>query len=427
MKVDVKKIERGQVEITIELTEEEYRPHLEAVAKKISENTKIDGFRPGKASYDLIEKKVGKNEVWQQAIEGAVNKTFIQAIEQEKLITVGSPNIEVIKLAPDNPVIYKAVVAILPTVQLGDLSKIKVDKKDVTVDQITLERSLENLRKMRAKEVLVDRKSKDGDKLEINFETFMDKVPIDNGKQDKFLLVLGEKTFIPGFEENIVGLGKDDEKKFKLTFPKEYHQKNLAGREADFKVKVNAVYDMQLPQLNDALAQSVGDFKTVKDLEEQLRKNLQEEADHKEDHRIEESIIDQVIKNSTFDEVPDILISSEAKKMVEELEQNVSRQGIKFDDYLLQIKKTKADLLLDFTPQAINRVKSAVALRKIGQDAKIDVTEDDVQAEIKKTLMHYSDHPEAEKQLNIPEYRNYLKNIIASRKIIEHLKEIVVK
>jgi len=412
MKIESKKLDRGQIELTIELTVDEYQPFLEQAAKKISETTKIPGFRPGKAGLDIIKQKVGEDKIWQEALELAVQKTFLKAIEQEKLVTIGSPQIDIIKLAPGNPVIYKAVASLLPKIELGDYSKTKVGKKDIEVKDENLKKAMANLQKMRAKETLVDRKAQKGDKVEIAFETFLDKIPVDQGKNEKFPLVIGEGSFIPGFEDQIIGLGKDETKEFQLKFPENYHQKNLANKLVDFKVKVNAVFQMDLPELNDEFAKSLGDFQTIQDIESQLKENLEAEAQQKENQRLEEEMINKIIDQSTFDDLPDILIDSEAKKMAEELEHNLSHQGLKFEDYLNHLKKTREDLLLDFVPQAIKRVKSALIIRRVGEEKKIGVLEKEIDEEIEKTKAMYAGNPKIEKQLNNLAYRNYLKNMV---------------
>lgn len=427
MKVDIKKLEKGQVELTIELTVDEYQPFLEQAAQKISANTKIPGFRPGKAGLDVVKQKVGENQIWQEALENAVQKTFLKAIEQEKIITVGSPQIDIVKLAPGNPVTYKAIVNLLPKVEVGDYSKIKITKNKVAIKDEELKKSLANLQKMQAKETLVNRKSQKGDKVEIDFETFLDKVPIENGKNEKFPLVIGEGTFIPGFEDQVIGLGKDETKEFELEFPKNYHQKNLAGRKADFKVKINAVYQIDLPELNDELAKGLGEFKTIKEIEEKIKENLEAEAQQKENLRLEEEVLDKVIEQSTFDDIPDLLIDSEAKKMIEELEHNLGHQGLKFEDYLNHLQKKKEDLLLDFTPQAIKRVKSALIIRKVGEQEKIGVGEKEIDDELERIKAMYAGNPDAEKQLNNLAYRNYLKNILTARKVVEHLKVTMIE
>lgn len=427
MKSEVKKLERGQVELTIEISIEEYQPFLEAAATKISQNTKIPGFRPGKADYKLIKQKIGENEIWQEALELAVQKTLVQTLDEQKIITVGSPKIDVVKLAPGNPVTYKATLALLPNVELGDYEKIKIEKKEVEIKKEEIEKAMSNLQKMRAKETLADKKAEKGDKLEIDIETCMDKVPIENGKQEKFPLVIGEGSFIPGFEDQVIGLQKGDTKQFQLEFPETYHAKNLAGRLADFKVKVNAVYKIELPELNDEFAKGLGQFQTIKEIEEQLTNNLKQEASQKQSQMLEEEIIDKIIEQSKFDDIPDLLIDSETKKMVEELDHNLSHQGVKMDDYLTHLKKKRADLLLDFIPQAIKRTKGALIMRKVTEEKNIKATDQDVDAEIAKTKSMHGDNPEVKKQVNDPAYRDYLKNIVTARKTIEHLKSVMVK
>lgn len=427
MKTDVKKLDKGQLEVTIELTPQEYQPFLETAAQKLSENMNVKGFRPGKATYELIEKHVGKEEVWQKALEPAIMKTLAKALDEEKIQSVGQPNVDIVKLAPDNPVIYKATVAILPEVTTPDISTITVEKKEVKADEQKLKDALENLQKAHASEKLVDREAKKGDKVEIDFEVFLDKVPVDNGAQKKFPLTLGEGSFIPGFEDKLIGAKAGEDKEFELEFPKEYHQKNLAGKKADFKVKVHGVYEVTLPELNDNLAKGLGDFKTIKEVEEMIKGNLETEAKMAEDHRIEDEMFEKLIEKSKFGDIPEILLQSETEKMLQELEQNLAQQGLKFDDYLQHLKKSREELMLDFTPQAMKRVKSALVMRAISQKENINVTDEEIENEIQASLVRYGGNPDAEKQMRTPQYKDYLRNVIASKKIIEHLKSKMVK
>ncbi|MFA5021804.1 MAG: trigger factor [Patescibacteria group bacterium] len=427
MKVEVKKLPRGQAELTIEITVAEYQPFLNQAVKAISEAIKIPGFRPGKAGFDVIKKKVGEAEIWQEALEGAVKKTFLKAIDENKLVSVGSPQIEVIKLAPGNDVVYKATVSLFPQVKIGDYSKIKISKKPIEVNPEKVKKTLADLQKMRAKESLVNRAVKKGDKVEIDFETFLDKIPVDNGKSQNFALVIGENTFIPGFEDQLIGLSKDETKNFQLTFPEKYHQKNLAGKLVDFKVKMNSVYNLELPELNDAFANDLGGFKDMKELEEKIGDNLKLEEKNNEAMRQEEEILDKIISASQFEDIPDLLVSSEAKKMLEELEHNVSHQGLSFADYLQHLNKTKDQLLLDFAPQAIKRVKSALLIKEIKAKEKISASEKEIDEELEKIRQTYGKSAEIEEMLKQVAYREYLGNIIAARKVIEHLQSVMVK
>jgi len=427
MKIEVKKLPRGQAEITIELTAEEYQPFLKQAAQNISQGTKIPGFRPGKADLEIVKKHVGENQVWQEALESAIRKTFVAAIDQEKLLTVGSPQIDVIKLAPGNPVIYKATVSLLPKIKLADYTEIKIKTKPLEIKKTEMEKRLSDLQKMRAKESLVDRGAKKGDKVEIDFETFLDKVPIDHGAQEKFPIVIGEGTFIPGFEDQLIGLKKEETKNFELKFPAEYHQKSLAGKLASFKVKVNSVFQLDLPELNDDFAKGLGQFKTIKDVEEKIAENLKTDLENQEARRLEEELIDKIIAKSSFEDIPDLLINSEAKKMVEELEHNLSHQGVKLTDYLSHLKKTQEEMLLDFAPQATRRVKSALILREVVQKENINVSDEELDGEIHKVLATYGNSPEASQELHRPEYQDYLRNALLTQKAVDRLKSIMVE
>lgn len=426
MKSEVKPLPRGRVELTIELTTDEYQPFLESAAKKLSGEIKIPGFRPGKAGYDIVKAKAGEEQIWQAALEGAVRKTFGAAIAENKLETVGAPEIEVLKLAPGNPVSYKAVANLLPEVKLGDFAKIKIEKKPAEIKDGQVKKVLTDLQKMRAKESLVLRPAQKGDKVEIDFESFLDKIPMADGRHQKFPLVIGDGQFIPGFEDQLIGLAANEAKDFELKFPDNYHQKNIAGKLVHFKVKMNSIFQRDLPELNDEFAKGLGGFENLAKAEEQIRENLRHEAEHEANHKLEDEIIEKIIGQSQFSDIPDVLIDSESKKMTDELEYNLAQQGLKLEDYLAHLKKTRGELLLDFAPQALKRVKSALIIRAVAQTENV-IGPEEIDEEIQKTLASYGQNPEAEKNIKNPAYRDYLKNILTAQKVMARLKAVMVK
>lgn len=426
MNVEVKKLPRGQAELIIEIPADEYEPFLKRAAFFISEKMTFDGFRPGKAPYDVVKNKVGEARLWEEALEPAVKKTLPKALDENKVAAVGSPNISVEKLAPGNPVVYKATISILPEVKLADIKSISVEKKEVSARDEDVEKSLKHLQKMRAKEALVDRPIKEGDKAVINFTQYLDNVVIEGGEQKSFPVTVGENTFIPEFEKNLVGMKKGDKKEFQITYPKEFHQKNLAGKAIDFKVEVIDVFEVQMPKLDDDFAKSLGGFSSADDLRAKIKENLLTEAKQKEQHRQEDEIIKNIAEKSTIGDIPDVLINSESKKMLAELEQNVASQGMKFDDYLSHLKKTRADLLLDFSKGAVDRIKGALISREVAKQHNIKADDGEVNAEIEKILAHNND-PEIEKQVKGDDYRNYLVNVLTARKVMEFLKKETVQ
>jgi trigger factor len=423
MRTDIKQLPKSQVELTIEVSSEELKPFVMLAAADLAREINIPGFRPGKAPYDIIKQRVGEMKIYQEAAEKAIAKTYGQAVIEHKLITIGSPNISIEKVAPGNPLIYKATVALLPQVKLGDYRKIKVNKKEVKVEPKDIDETMKNLQKMFSKEKRVQRPTRKGDKVEIDMNTYMDNIPLDGGMSKNHPVMIGEGHFIPGFEDNLIGLAENQEKEFALKFPKEYHRKDLAGRPVSFKVKARAVFAIELPPLDDSFARQVGQFEKMDDLRRQIEENIHEEKTTKEQQRWELAVIDEIVSRSTFEEIPDLVIESELHKMLHELEHEVTEQGMKFEDYLSSIKKSKEDLEKEFRPRAVKRIQTALALRAIADQESIIVQEDEIREEIDNQQAKYRNDAEVMKQITTEEYRDYLKNMMRSRKVFEFLEK----
>jgi len=424
MNVSVNKLPKSQVELTIELSQEELKPYIQQAVAEISKESAIAGFRPGKAPYEIVEKQVGAMKIYQQAAEKAIQKTYPQAIIDNKLLTVGPPKIAVEKIAPNNPLVYKATAALLPNVKLGDYKKIKEGRKEVGVEAKEVDGTLNNLQKMFGKEKRVSRPVQKGDKVEMDMNTYVDKVPIDGGKSENHPVTVGEGHFIPGFEDNLVGLVEGQTKEFQLKFPKEYHRKDLAGKPVDFKVKMKSIFEIEKPDLDDNFAKTAGKFEKLDDLRRQIEKNIHQEKTAKEQQRWELAVIEQIINKSSFDEIPDILVESELHKMLHELEHEVTGQGMKFEDYLSSIKKSKEDLQKEFQPRAVKRVKTAFVLRKIAKEENITVSDEEINTEVERNKQQYQNNSEVLKQISRDEYKNYLKSVLRSQKVFEFLARV---
>ncbi len=425
MKVEKKDLGKNQVELTIEIPTEEIKNHLEKAAQKLSQKSKIPGFRPGKAPYDLIKARVGEMAIYQEALELIVNATFYEAVTQEQLVTIGQPEIKIQKLAPNNPVIYQAIVSLLPTVTLGDWQSKKITKTAVKVETEELEQTLKQLQEMRAQENLADRVANKGDKLEIDFEASINKAVIEGGTSHKYPIVLGEGRMIPGFEDKLIGTKAGDSIEFDLKFPDKYMQENLAGKLAHFKVKINGVYNRQLPELNDEFAKGLG-FESVEKLKQQITDNIQKDKEIKEAQKLERTAIDQIISTATIGEIPENLIDNEIHKMIHELEHNIKQQGLEMSGYLKSIKKTHEDLHQDFREPAIMRVKAALVLRELATQEKITVADQEIDEEIKKQEAMYSNNPQALQNIKNPMHRQYLANMLVNQKIIKFISEKII-
>ena len=429
MKSEIKKLDKSEIEITIELSEMELTPYLIKAAEKLSQDNKIEGFRPGKAPYEIIKQRFGEGAIMNEAVDDIISKTYYQVLKENEIVTIGAPEIKVEKMAPGNPFVYKAKVAVLPKIKLGDYKSIKLERKKIEVKEEQVEKVIAEIIKLRAKETLVERVAKHGDRLEIDFDVFLDKVPIENGKQAKYPITIGESRFIPGFEEQLTGMKAGETKEFELKFPEKYYEKSLAGKTCEFKVVCKGVYEIELPKLDDEFAKMVsgGKFATVKEMKDSILKNLEEEERVKQDQILELEMLDKIVNVSEFEDIPVVLLHNEKHRMLHELEENVTNQGFKFEDYLMSIKKTTEELENEFTPQAEKRVKTSIIAREIYQEQKIEVTEDEVDLEVEKLMVAYQNNSEARQQLETETYKDYLRNMIGNRKVIEYLKGIIVK
>lgn len=417
------------VEILVELSVEELKPYLEKSAVKISETAKIEGFRPGKAPYNIVKEKFGEMAILQEAIDDIISKTYYQAVVENELVSIGQPKIDIEKIAPENPFSYKATVAVLPKVTLGDFLKIKLKREEIKITDDKVNQVVEEIRKMRSSQEKVDRAAKSGDALKIDFDVYRDGVPIEHGKSQDYPITIGEGKFIPGFEENLVGMKAGDEKEFKLKFPEEYFEKSLAGKPAEFKVKIKEVNEVKLPELTDDFAKEVsgGKYDKVDDMKTGIAENLKEEETAKQKQRLEISLLEEAVKVCEFEELPEVLVHEEIHRMIHELEDSIAMKGLNFDDYLKSIGKTVEELEKGMEPQAELRAKTSILAREIYQQQKFEVTPDEIEKEIAEIASRYPANPDVLKQLNSEMYKDYLKNSLGNKKVIEYLKELIIK
>lgn len=425
MKYTSKTLPKSQVELVITVEPTDYQADLQKAAGRISQRAAIKGFRPGKAPYEMVKQQVGELQILQEAMQTLVEKNFAQAVKEAKLETIGMPQITIEKIAPGNDFIFKAIVALMPKVKLGDLSKIKVAKKTVAVDDKKINEVLDNLKKMQTKEVIANKKANKDDKVLIDMEMFIDKVPVEGGQAKNHAVYLVEKHYIVGLNEELVGLGKNDTKEFTLKFPKEHYQKHLAGKSVDFKIKINEVYELQLPKLDDAFAKTLG-MDNLDKLKTTLKANLQKEEEQKEEQRVEIAIFDKLIENSEFDEIPEVLLDAEKHKMFHELKHQLEQQGIELDKYLKDLKKTQEQIYQDFAQQADKRVKSALLSRQVALANDLKVSEEEMTKEIALIKKTYPNDKTVEENLKRAEVRDTLAVAVQNRKVIKWMKDKVL-
>lgn len=425
MKYTAKKLSKSIIEITIELPPEEMRPYLQKAATQLCTQTTIPGFRPGKAPYEDVVRHFGAGRIWEEAAQIVVPKIYSEIVVKEKLNTIGSPTIEVDKLAPDNPFIFKATAPIMPEITLGNYSAIKIETKKIDVPDKEVEKATDDLRKMRTKEVVVDRPANPtGDKVVLDMQMSLDNVPLDGGSAKDHSVYLDEDYYIPGLKQQLHGVKKGDAKTFRLAFPKEHPQKMIAGKDVDFQITIKDVYELQKPELDDAFAKALGQD-NVESLTRLIRGNIQQEAEAKEKQRQEIELLEKVIEKTKFGNVPDILINEETRKMASELEQGIRQQGMDFNEYLNKIEKTRDQLRLDFAAEALKRVKIALAVGKIAAEQNITVSNEEVEEEVGRVLELYKNTPEQQERIKSENAREYLRGMLSNKKTIAWLKKQV--
>lgn len=422
MKYELKKLDKSQVELTFTITPEEYKKDVEIAAVRLSERAAIKGFRPGKAPYEIVKKQVGEVKIMEEAMEAIVQKTYYEAVKTEKLQTVGSPSINVTKIAPGNDFEYKATVALLPEITLPDVSKIKVESKPVVVGDTEVNKVIEDLQKMQPKEVAKTGASTKEDKLVIDMNMTIDKVPLEGGQAKNHQVYLNEPHYIPGFAEQLIGLKKDDTKEFALPFPKDHYQKNLAGKLVDISVKVNDVFQLEYAKLDDEFAKTLGQDSLEK-LKALVLTNTKREAENKEEQRQEIEILDQMIEKTKFSELPDVLVESEKRKMFHELKYDLDRRGMTIEQYMLDLKKTEEQIFKDFSEQATKRAKAALISRQVAVDNNLSVEKEDMDKELAMIKMTYPGDQTVEDNLKRPEIIDTIASTIQNRKVIAFLKE----
>lgn len=424
MKVQKNDLAKSQVELVVELEYNELTPYLERAAEKISKEIKIEGFRPGKAPLDIIKQKVGEAAILEDAARIAINKT-LDAVIRENIVDrqpVGHPQINITIFAPGNPMEYKIVIALIPGMQIGDYKTAKAKREPVEIKDEEVEKMIAELREVRVKEVLVDREVKENDKVLINIDVYLEKVPVEGGQGKGVAIMMGKDYVVPGFDKQLVGMKKGETREFSLPYPADHHQKNLAGKMVEFKITVLDVYERELPELNDEFAAAFG-LKKVDELKENIKKSIEEERKQQAEQKLEMTIIEKIVEASTFEEIPDALIENETQAILSDMEQEVTRQGGKFDDYLASMKKSKEELALDVLPNAIKRVKAALVIREISVKEDMKVSDEEIDKKVEELIAQYKGYEKVEARVKAPEYRSYLYSTLINKKVVEKLRE----
>ena len=375
------KLEKSQVALTIEVGAAEFETAVEKAYQKMRRKINVPGFRPGKAPRKMIERMYGAEVFFEEAINIAFPEAYEAAVEQEKLQVVGYPAVEMVGEVTKDGFTFKATAPVYPEVTLGEYKGLKAEKPEVKVTAADVDERLKTLADRNTRLVSVDREAKSGDTAVIDFEGFLNGKPFEGGKGENHNLELGSGSFVPGFEDQVIGMKAGEEKDIDITFPENYHE-DLAGKAVVFKVKVHEVKEKEVPEMDDEFAKDVSEFDTLKDLKADLKKKITEERQKDADRAFEENLMNQVAENITAD-IPDVMVENQARQYLDNFKAQISRQ-FPYEEYKKMTGMDDEKLLADAKEPALRQVKMDLAVAAIIKAENIEASDEDVEAEYKK-------------------------------------------
>ena len=419
MSVKVENLEKNLAKLTVEVPVEKLEESIDQVYRKAKNQITLPGFRKGKAPRKMIEKYYGADVFLEDAVNELIPVAYEEACGECGLEIVSQPEIEYEQVEAGKPVIFTATVATRPEVTLGEYKGLEVESKPV---EVTEEEILAELKKEQEKNATMktvdDRAVEDGDIIELAFEGFVDGVPFEGGKSDNYPLTIGSHSFIPGFEEQLIGTAIGEEKDVNVTFPEEYHAKELAGKPAVFKCTVHTIKVKELPELDDEFASEVSDFETLDEYKEDVKKKLTENKEKEAKIAKEDALVDKIIENSQM-EIPELMITSQARSMVSEFGQRLQSQGLNLQQYMQYTGQTEAQMIDQMKEQALKRIQTRLVMEAIVAAESLVATEEDVEEEIKKMAEAYGMDVEQVKTYMDEEQKEQMKMNIAVQKAID--------
>ncbi|MCE5284872.1 MAG: trigger factor [Pelosinus sp.] len=428
MKVNVERIDNHQVVLEIEVPQAEVVKALDKAYRKLAAQVNIPGFRKGKTPRNILEARIGKEALLDEAFDFIAPGAYSKALDENKIEPVSRPKIDVVTMAEDKDLVFKATVVEKPEITLGQYKALKVIAATEEVNAEQVDAHLETLRSRQAKMVVAEgAEIASGDFAIIDFEGFVDDVPFKGGQGKAYPLEIGSGSFIPGFEEQLIGAKAGDERDVNVTFPEEYHAEDLAGKKAVFKVTVQDVKRKELPALDDEFAKDVSEFDTLDELKADVKNKLEQTAKEKAEHDFKNEAIKAAVENSPVD-VPEIMVEERIDHMVQDLDINLQNRGMKLDVYLEYLKMDIKTLRDNYRESALMNVKTDLLLEAVANAEKLEASEEDIKAEIKSMAEAYESTPdEVEKIIKSQGRIDVLVESIVRKKAANLIVESAVK
>lgn len=423
MSVQVEKLENNMAKLTIEVAAEEFVAATKKAYNKNKNQISVQGFRKGKAPQALIEKLYGASIFYEDAANDIIPRAYEAAAKESGLDITSYPNIDVVQVEKGKPFIFTAEVALRPDVELGEYKGVEIEKVSAEVTEEDIEAEIKKVQEQNARELTVDRPAENGDTVMIDYEGSVDGELFEGGSAEGYGLVLGSGSFIPGFEDQLVGVSAGADVDVHVTFPEAYHAAELAGKEALFKVKVHEVKAKDYPVVDDEFAQDVSDFDTLEEYKEDLKKNLAEKKAQEAKAEKQQKVMDVVVGNAKMD-IPEAMVRKSTDDMMNQYAQELSAQGLSMDVYFKYTGMTPQQLAEQLKPQALANIKNRLVLDAIVAAENIEITDEEIEAEIQRLAESWS--MEADK---VREYMDtdLMRNDMSAQKALEMITDAAVE
>lgn len=418
----LKKIDQNQTELIVELIRDDLKMYIDRTESEFGRDLQMDGFRKGKVPKDLLKKNLDAKQVLEAALDLAMKDSLAQVIDKEKLDVLNVSKLEVKENTADK-LVYKIILTLFPEIKIDDFSKLKVATRTIEVDQKDIDDTLETIKTSRS--ILHDKDGvvENGDRVEVDFEVRHDGQILEGGISKNHPLIIGGKNFIHGFEDNLLGMKKDENKSFSLVAPKDYYVKKIAGEKLDFSVKINNIKSVELPKVDDDFAKGLGNFQNINQLMDNLKEGITEEKKLKEKQRVRLEIINHLIKNSSI-VIPEILINQQIDSMIGNLDRDLHSNGMELGLYLAQMGKTQDDLRKEWREEAEKQVKTIMILHKVAKDNNISASQEEVDEALTTTVQSMMMKGEIDKtNLDMEKLKDGISSRIVNERVLDFLEK----
>lgn len=427
MSLQVEKLEKNMAKLTIEVPASELEKALQSAYMKQKNKISLPGFRKGKVPRQMIEKMYGAKIFYDDAANALIPKAYADAYDECELDIVSRPEIDVVQIEKGKDFIFTATVATKPEVTLGEYKGLEVDKVSTRVTQKEVDAKIQEEAEKNARTITVeDRAVQDGDEVVLDFEGFVDGVAFEGGKGENYPLTIGSGSFIPGFEEQLVGAETEKEVEVKVTFPEDYHAEDLKGKEAVFKCTVHEIKAKELPEIDDEFAAEVSEFDTLEEYKADVKAKIKEQKAAEGKAKQEDQVVEQAVKNATY-ELPEAMVETQAEQMANDFAQRMQSQGLTMEQYFQFTGTTAEQMMEDLKPQAVKRIETRLVLEAIAKAENIEISDEKLDEEIGKMAEAYKMEADKLKEFMGENEKKQMKEDMAVQEAITFLVENAVE